>query len=107
MGRRAKKPTPSSSLYEDAYRWQQGEFHPEHHQANVERLRQKYPQHALSEIDSIYRQACRIDLEVKERVGAAQLTQHAREELLDWLERRFYGFSRTSFQQAIDRAESV
>ena len=41
-----------------------------------------------------------------ERVGGAQLSQQARDELLDWLEDHFYGFSRESFLRAIERAES-
>lgn len=106
MSRRSKTPPPPSSLYEDAYRWQQGEFYPEHHQANVQRLHQKYPEHPLAEIDAIYRQACRIDYEVQERVGKSQLSKGAREELLDWLEDNFYGFGRESFLWAIERAES-
>ena len=94
MRRRAKTPTPPSSLYDDAYRLQKGEFHFEHHQANVQSLCRKYPDHAFSEIDAIYRQACQIDFEVQERVGKSQLSKGAKEELLDWLEDHFNGFSR-------------
>jgi hypothetical protein len=96
----------ASGLHSDAYAFQQGEFYPEHHQANVQRLHQKYPEFPVSEIDAVYRQACRIDFEVQERVGGAQLSQQAREELLDWLEDHFYGFSKESFLRAIERAES-
>jgi hypothetical protein len=99
-------PKTLESLYDDAYRWQQGEYYPEHHQANVQRLQQKYPEHPLSEIDAIYRQACSIDYEVQKRVGKSQLSKGAREQLLDWLEDNFYGFSRESFLWAIERAES-
>ena len=107
MKRTAHRSSPDSdALHSDAYSFQQGEFYPEHHQANVQRLRQKYPGFSLSEIDEIYRQACRLDFEVQERVGASQLSKQAREELLDWLEDHFYGFSRASFLQAIERAES-
>ena len=106
MSRRKKTPTPPASLYEDACRSQQGEFYPEHHHANVERLHRQYPEHPLSEIDGIYRQACRIDFEIDQRVGSSQLSEQAREELLDWLEDHFNGFSRASFLEAIQRAES-
>lgn len=96
----------TTGLHSDAYAFQQGEFYPEHHQANVQRLHQKYPEFPLSEIDAVYRQACRIDSEVQERVDGAQLSQQAREELLDWLGDHFYGFSTESFLRAIERAES-
>jgi hypothetical protein len=96
----------ASGLHSDAYASQHGEFYPEHHQANVQRLHQKYPQFPLSEVDAVYRQACRIDFEVQRRVGGAQLSQRAREELLDWLEDHVYGFGRESFLRAIERAES-
>src|SRR5689334_3153636 len=99
-------PKSSNSLYDDAYRWQQGEFYPQHHQANIQRLHKKYPEHSLSEIDAIYRKACRIDFEVQERIGTSQLSKGAREELLDWLEDHFYGFSRQTLLQAIESAES-
>jgi hypothetical protein len=107
MSRRPKSPIPPTSLYEDAYRWQQDEFYPEHHKANVLRLHEKYPEHKLGEIDAIYRQACRIDFEVKERVGESKLSQQARQELLEWLEDNFHGFSAVSFQEAIERAEPM
>ena len=90
----------------DAYSWQQGQFYPERHQANVQHLHQKYPEFPVSEVDAIYRQACRIDCEIQERVGASQLSKQARGELLDWLEAHFYGFSRATFLEAIERAES-
>jgi hypothetical protein len=108
MSRRRKDPPSNSSvaLYADAYRWQQGEFYPQHHEANVKRLHEKYPEHSLPEIDGIYRQACLIDFEVQKRVGTAQLSPGAREELLDWLEDHFYGFGRELFLSAIERAES-
>src|SRR5262245_15269701 len=106
MSRRSKTPEPPSSLFEDAYRLQQGQFYPERHQANVQNLCKKYPQHSFSEIDAIYRQACLIDFEIRERVGKSQLSKGAREELLDWLENEFHGFSRDSFLRAIERAES-
>ncbi len=96
----------AAGLHSDAYAFQQGQFYPERHQANVQRLHQKYPEFPLSEIDAVYRQACRIDFEVQERIGGAQLSQQAREELLDWLEDHFYGFSTESFLRAIERAES-
>lgn len=96
----------ASGLHSDAYAFQQGEFYPEHHQANVQRLHQKYPGFSVAEIDAVYRQACRIDFEVQERVGGAELSQQARVELLDWLEDHLYGFSRESFLLAIERAES-
>ena len=73
-------PGNASGLHSDAYAFQQGEFYPQHHQANVQRLHQKYPEFPLSEIDTVYRQACRIDFEVQERVGGAQLSQQARED---------------------------
>jgi len=95
----------SAALHADAYQYQQGEFYPEHHRANVQRLREKYPTFSQSEIDGIYRQACHIDFEVRQRVGAAQLSEQAREELLEWLEDNFYGFSRQTFVLAVDRAE--
>ena len=76
-------------LHSDSYAFQQGQFYPERHQANVRRLHQKYPEFPLSEVDAIYREACRIDFEVQERVGGAQLSPQAREELLDWLEGHF------------------
>ena len=106
MNRRKKAPMPPSALYENAYQWQVGEFYPEHHEANVQRLHQKYPEHSVSEIDAIYRQACCIDSEVKERVGKSQLSNAAKEELLDWLQDHFHGFSRESFLWAIERAEA-
>ena len=108
MSRRQKNPVSqlSDSLYVDAYQWQQGEFYPEHHQANVQRLHRKYPECPWSEIDAIYRQACRIDFEVQERIGTSQLSARARHELLDWLEDHFHGFSRESFLQAIEKAET-
>ena len=108
MSRRQKNSTAQSSdsLHADAYSWQQGQFYPERHQANVQRLHQKYPAFPLSEIDAIYRQACRIDFEVQERVGTSQLSKQAREELLGWLEDHFYGFGRASLLEAIERAES-
>lgn len=106
MSRRPKTPTPPSSPYDDAYRWQQSEFYHQRHKANVQRLHQKYPEHSLSEIDAIYRQACRIDDAVQERVGKSQLSKGAREELLEWLEDHYYGFSRESFLWAIEKAES-
>jgi acyl-CoA-binding protein len=106
MTRRQKPPTPAPSLYADAYHWQQGEFYPEHHQANVRRLQEKYSDISLSEIDAIYRQACRIDYEVQQQVGTSQLSAQAREKLLDWLEDHFNGFGRAEFLLAIERAES-
>lgn len=106
MSRRQKTPTPPASLYEDAYRWQHGEFYPERHLANVQRLLKKHPEHTFSEVDAIYRQACLIDYEVQQRAGKAQLSNGARQELLDWLADRFYGFSQETFEDAIERAES-
>jgi hypothetical protein len=108
MSRRAhRNRQPSSALYADAYSYQQGEFYPEHHLANVQRLHQKYPEHSLSEIDEIYRQACRIDAHVQQRLGGSHLTEKAKQELLGWLEDHFFGFSRESFLRAIERAESL
>ena len=105
MTRRSKVSTPPSSLYDDAYRLQTGEFYPEHHQANVRSLCERYPDQPFSEIDAIYREACRIDFEIQERVGNSQLSKGAKEELLEWLKDHFYGFSRESFLWAIERAE--
>ncbi len=96
----------SAALHSDAYSLQQGEFYPEHHQANVRRLHRKYPNFSLSEIDAIYREACRIDFEARKQVGATKLSKQAKEELMDWLEDHFYGFGRESFLQAIVKAES-
>jgi len=107
MGRRKHRgPEDPAALYSDAYSFQQGEFHPEHHQANVRRLHEKYPGFTLSEIDTIYRQACRIEFEIQEQIGRSQLSEEAREKLLEWLEDHFHGFSRKSFLQAIDRVQS-
>jgi hypothetical protein len=108
MTSRSESPSPASSaaLYEDAYWSQQGEFHPEHHRANVQRLHRRYPGHSLGTIDAIYRLACRIDFEIQERVGSSQLSRQARDELLDWLEDHFNGFPRATLLQAIERAES-
>ena len=107
MSRRLKTPTPQSSLFEDAYRLQEGQFYPERHQANVKKLCEKYPQHSFSEIDAVYREACRIDFEIQERVGKSKLSKGAREEILDWLENEFHGFSRELLLRAIERAESL
>jgi len=106
MKRTAHRSSPNSAaLHSDAYSFQQGEFYPEHHQTNVQRLHQKYADFSLPEIDEVYRQACRIDFEVQERVGTSQLSKQTRVELLDWLEDHFYGFSRASFLQTIERTE--
>lgn len=104
MSRRAKTPTPPSSLYDDAYYLQNGEFYPENHKANIEKLSRKYSDQPLSEIDTIYRQACCIDSEVQEQVGGCQLSEGAKEELLQWLEKHFHGFTRASFLRAIEQA---
>ena len=106
MSRRPKTSPPPASLYEDAYHWQVGQFYPERHLANVQRLHDKYPDLPLGEIDAIYREACRIDYEVRERVGTSTLSNAAKQELLDWLEDHFCGFSRDSLLWAIERAES-
>lgn len=107
MSRRPKVRIHPSSLYDDAYRLQSGEFYPEHHQANVQSLCRRYPDLPSCEIDAIYRQACRIDFEVGERVGHSRLSKGAKEELLEWLEDHFWGFSRESFLWAIEKAEPV
>jgi hypothetical protein len=106
MSRRSKALSPPASLYEDAYRWQRGEFYPEHHQSNIQRLHQKYPGHSVSEINAIYRQACRIDFEVQERVGKSKLSEGVERELLSWLEDHFHGFNRESFLWAIEKTHS-
>ena len=80
MSRHGKKPTPEPghSLHANAYVWQHGEFHPEHHQANIQALHAKYPGHSLAEIDDVYRQACQIDYEVQQSIGGAQLSPGAK-----------------------------
>ena len=104
MSRRGTK--RADSLHADAYSWQQGQFYPERHKANVQRLHQKYGEYSISEIDAIYRQACRIDFEVQERIRTSELTERAKAELLEWLEDNFHGFSRASLMEAIERAEA-
>jgi len=104
-GRQDKTPSDSTALYAEAYSLQQGKYYPEHHQANVQRLHKLHPNWSLAEIDEIYRQACQIDFEVELQLGGATPTAQAREELLDWLEDHFHGFSRDTLIQAIERAE--
>lgn len=105
MSSSEKKISREAALHSDAYLFQRGEYYPKNHQANVQRLHQKYPEFPLSQIDAIYRKACKIDLEVQQHVGTSQLTEKAKEELLDWLEDHYYPFSRASFLQAIDASQ--
>jgi len=106
MDRIKQRNSRDAELHTDAYSFQQGEYYPEHHVANVQKLHQKYPEFSLSEVDAIYRRACSIDFEVQQRVGSSKLTPQAKNELLDWLEDHFYGFSRISLLQAIEEAQS-
>lgn len=99
-----KSPAPSSSLPDDAYLFQYGQFYPERHEANLRRLRKKYPAHSAAEIDAIYREARAIDSALQEEIGAAHLSPGARALLLEWLEERFPRFSRSVLADAIVRA---
>ena len=105
MRRRHRSPPLGVGLYEAAYRWQQGEFYPEHHCANVVRLHERFPEVPMAEVDAIYRQACRIDAEVADQVGTSELTAAAKEDLVDWLAGHFHGFGRGVFIDAIERRE--
>src|SRR5437763_179341 len=44
----------SPGLHSDAYAYQQWEFYPDYHEANIQRLHQKYPDVPLSEIAAVY-----------------------------------------------------
>ena len=106
MRTRRNKGSSPAQLFEDAYSWQQGEFYPEHHQANIERLSDKYPEVSSAEIEDIYRKACTIEHEIRQQIQGAQLTAAARDALLEDLESQFYGFSRASLAWALQRAEA-
>src|ERR1700757_3025420 len=87
----------SPEIYDAAYRLQVGEHYPQHHLENVRRLRERYSEYPADEVESIYRQACRIEYEIQKWIGNMQLSQGSRQELLDWLEDHFYGFTEKSF----------
>ncbi len=95
----------SRKIYDEAYWLQMGEYYPQHHQANVQRLRDRYPDYAAEEVDRIYRQACRLEPEIEQWMGGMRLSPGSRQELLEWLEDHFYGFTKASFSEAIERVE--
>lgn len=107
MSKRRKDPISqrSTAIYDEAFQLQVGEYHPEHHEANIRTLRARYPEYSAKEVDGIYRQACRIEYEIEQWVGGLQLSAGSREELMDWLEDRFFGFTGKSFSWAIERIE--
>src|SRR5439155_5133404 len=108
MGRRRKNPVskPSSEIYDAGYSCQQGEFYPEHHQTNIQKLRERFPEYSATEIEGIYRQACRLDYDIQQWSGGATLSERQKEERLVWLEDHYYGFSRKSLLQALERTET-
>lgn len=97
-------PAKVSSLHDEAYRLQRGQFYPQRHEANIQQLCDQHPEHSSGEIDAVYRQACRIDHEARKWVESSQLTTGAKELLLEWLEDSFADFSRESLRDAIERA---
>jgi len=107
MGKRRKDRVrePSPEIYDDAFRLQEGEYYPEHHEANIKTLCERYPEYSPEDVDAIYRQACRIQHEVEEWVGDAELSEGSRQELLEWLRDHFYGFTERSFLWALERVE--
>jgi len=107
MGKRRKNSVTKlpSAIYDDAFRLQQGEYYPEHHEANIITLRERYPDHSAEEVETIYRQACRIEHEIEQWLGKMQLSAGSRVELLEWLEDHFYGFTDNSFLWALERVE--
>ncbi len=108
MGKRRKNPVTkrSPAIYDDAYRLHEGEYYPQHHEANLQRLRENHPEYSAGEVETIYRQACRIEYEIEQWLGKMQLSEGSRQELLDWLEDHFYGFTAKSFSSALERVEA-
>jgi len=70
--------------------------------ANVARLCRQFRERSQAEIEAIYREACRIDFVVKELTGTSELSEGAREELLNWLGQDFPDFGRACFLWSID-----
>jgi hypothetical protein len=107
MGRRGKRPVlrRSSEIYDTAFRLQEGEYYPEHHLTNIQTLSRRYPEHTGTELERIYKQACRIECEIEERMGGAIFSESGKAGLLEWLDDNFNGFSRDTFLWAIERVE--
>lgn len=104
--RKLNDQTPQrASIYLKAYRYQFGDYYPQHHVANLAKLAELYPDRGEREIEAIYLQACRINDTLKDWGGGLVLTEASREELFSWFEAEFPEFPEDCFDEAIKELE--
>jgi hypothetical protein len=82
-----------TSILDEAYWLQRGQFYPERHEQNIHKLVKKYPGYTKNEIDFFYRIAIHLD-EVAENLANKVYTDSGyKEEALDYLQIVFFHFS--------------
>lgn len=96
-----------TSFLDTAYEYQRGQFYPERHEENLQRLAIEFPIYDKDLRDCLYRLAVHLDTTSANLASGVAAESFSKEDGLEQLSVSFFHFSETTRQRALDHAIDI